>query len=965
MKDIVSIRRLPLLLPAVILAFAAFPAETPAEELVCGCSVSSLFGDKGEHLNAYSNMLSSVEAVRAVLKKTETAAEDVKRSLETIDAANLRIRNAAAAFKRAVDDVSDLRRNASRAYLEAGRENDLRAFRDALSAKRDALETQKTAMSALMTVLDDPRVVLEQSAREIVNGVEGFDNLRSDVRTIWGRHSAKPCVDRMHGEVTRMGTALENKKKEAKANEEAARDKLKAAESALRDAENLVKDANALPRQIAETMGLSGISDFESLEKRLEELSRRKVVVRFFDGRGSMTGRTETFEKEKIGQPALPEAPRPGAEFLGWRDRDVAVGDDPAAGTFDFRKPVESDLDLVEVWTWEVTVRGVGTWRVPVEGYPTLRKVLESAEVRDFEKNHAAELAKTGEKQPDGWWKSGTDERVTSLTPVSGPLVIEPRDADVTFRVEWRDADGSMLAAPTTYRKGQTLQLHDLPRDTRGFHYEHWSDSMDGDAYSPKPVEHDLTLYAVRVADATVTFVDADRNRLGDPEGYRNGATFEPHRAPKAPDVDGRKFVGWGRPGRERDLFSGAVSEDVVLEAKYRDLSVSEKIDLAFGDVRRKVPLAAVIVADAVLLVLFAVLFGTGLRKPRKPHTENSKDPEVPETAEAPEPPSAPSAAAPLAIAALLLAPGLAAAADVAAGSVSPFDVPPFDRTALVYPGLLLFGAVLAVADGWILVRRLVCGAARVLSGFTSLFSRRPGSTGGGKGGGESSVPEEEFCPTCGEKLVDGECPQGHTIVRCSKCQSIMKDGVCPHCGVGGETEFCPTCNSELVDGECPRGHTIVRCPDCGSILQEGVCPRGCNADPLNIGWPGGAERKLGPFALKVVACPKAEGSGFVLRVPDAFLVGRSSTDAKEPFVELLTVTRKEKAQCSRQYVRFVRDGDGLSFTVTLVNSSRNPAFVENRKLVQKDETATLPLGGRIKLNPGYELELVEAPAEG
>ena len=289
--------------------------------------------------------------------------------------------------------------------------------------------------------------------------------------------------------------------------------------------------------------------------------------------------------------------------------------------------------------------------------------------------------------------------------------------------------------------------------------------------------------------------------------------------------------------------------------------------------------------------------------------------------------------------------------------------MPPFDWRSLVYPVLLGLGAILAVADAWLFLRRLGRGAARVLSGIASLFSRRSGPTGGGNGGG--AAPEEEFCPTCGEKLVDGECPQGHTIVRCSKCQSIMKDGVCPHCGVGGETEFCPTCNSELVDGECPRGHTIVRCPDCGSILQEGVCPRGCNADPLNIGWPGGVERKFGPFALKVVACPKAEGEGFVLRVPDAFLVGRSSTDAKEPFVELLTVTRKEKAQCSRQYVRFVRDGDGLSFTVTLVNSSRNPAFVENRKLVQQDETATLPLGGRIKLNPGYELELVEAPAEG
>ena len=275
----------------------------------------------------------------------------------------------------------------------------------------------------------------------------------------------------------------------------------------------------------------------------------------------------------------------------------------------------------------------------------------------------------------------------------------------------------------------------------------------------------------------------------------------------------------------------------------------------------------------------------------------------------------------------------------------------------LVYPALLLLFFLLAFADAWIVLARIGRGIAR-------LFHRRPAPAGGAGERGPYVPPEEEKCPTCGEKLVDGECPQGHTIVRCSKCSSIMKDGVCPRCGIGGEVEYCPTCNSELVDGECPRGHTIVRCPDCGSILLEGVCPKGCNADPLNIGWPGGAERKLSAFALQVVACPKSEGQGFTLRVPEAFVVGRSSTDCKEPFVELLTVTRKEKAQCSRQYVRFDRGGANGAFTVTLLNSSRNPAFVDGKKLVMQGDTAPISLGGKIKLNPGYELELIEAPTE-
>ncbi len=219
-----------------------------------------------------------------------------------------------------------------------------------------------------------------------------------------------------------------------------------------------------------------------------------------------------------------------------------------------------------------------------------------------------------------------------------------------------------------------------------------------------------------------------------------------------------------------------------------------------------------------------------------------------------------------------------------------------------------------------------------------------------------------EFCPTCGSRLVDRECPQGHTIVRCPKCSAIIWDGVCQN---GCKVEYCATCNSELVDGECPRGHTITRCPDCGSILVEGVCPNGCNADPLNLGWPGGAEKKLGKFALKVIACPKSGKVGFTLRIPDSFVMGRSAVDVKEPFVELLTITRKEKAQCSRQYVRMALDPDGEAFTVTLLNSSRNPAFVDGRKIALKDETAKLQPGGRIKLNPGYELELVKATAEG
>ena len=307
-----------------------------------------------------------------------------------------------------------------------------------------------------------------------------------------------------------------------------------------------------------------------------------------------------------------------------------------------------------------------------------------------------------------------------------------------------------------------------------------------------------------------------------------------------------------------------------------------------------------------------------------------------------------------------LSASALLAAAAPAASAATAAGVPEegFDWTCLVYPALFLAFVLLAIADLGIVLSRF----GRWLSRASErLFHRHGGAAGAGGG---YVPPDKEVCPTCNKELIDGECPDGHTIVRCSKCNAVMKDGVCPRCGVGGEQEFCPTCNSELVDGECPRGHTIVRCPDCGSILQEGVCPKGCNADPLNLGWPGGVERKLSAYALRVVTCIKSEGAGFELRVPSSFIVGRSSTDAKEPFVELLTITRKEKAQCSRQYVRMDLDEASGAFKVTLLNSSRNPAFVNGEKLVMQNASAALPPGGRLKLNPGYELELVEASAD-
>jgi len=166
------------------------------------------------------------------------------------------------------------------------------------------------------------------------------------------------------------------------------------------------------------------------------------------------------------------------------------------------------------------------------------------------------------------------------------------------------------------------------------------------------------------------------------------------------------------------------------------------------------------------------------------------------------------------------------------------------------------------------------------------------------------------------------------------------------------------------VDGECPRGHTIVRCPNCGSILQEGVCPKGCNADPLSLAWPGSTEWKCGTLALQIVSSPKPEWQGFTLRVPPAFVLGPGSIAAGEPLVSLTTIANQRKAEAPAQCLRFELDETAGVFKVTLLISPPHPAFVNGIRLGTQGETAMLPVGGYLDLVPGVVLQLVEAPEE-
>ena len=193
-------------------------------------------------------------------------------------------------------------------------------------------------------------------------------------------------------------------------------------------------------------------------------------------------------------------------------------------------------------------------------------------------------------------------------------------------------------------------------------------------------------------------------------------------------------------------------------------------------------------------------------------------------------------------------------------------------------------------------------------------------------------------CPTCGNELVNGECPNERCVAH------------------HGKQEFCPMCGFRLVDGECPQGHTIVRCGRCNSLMIDGVC-----TNCPHLALVNNYLSELGAYALEVVASPNDECGSYTLRVPDSFVIGNSPNDAKEPFVELRS---SDNAKRFCQYVRMGLAPDGEAFVATLLISSFKPVFVDGRKLVNTGDTATLSLGGCIQLYPGYVLELVKAPPE-
>ena len=54
-------------------------------------------------------------------------------------------------------------------------------------------------------------------------------------------------------------------------------------------------------------------------------------------------------------------------------------------------------------------------------------------------------------------------------------------------------------------------------------------------------------------------------------------------------------------------------------------------------------------------------------------------------------------------------------------------------------------------------------------------------------------------CESCYQFLVDGVCPDGHSLQRCETCDWQLVDGFCPDCA-----ETCDACGVNVIDGTCP-----------------------------------------------------------------------------------------------------------------------------------------------------------------
>ena len=280
-------------------------------------------------------------------------------------------------------------------------------------------------------------------------------------------------------------------------------------------------------------------------------------TVLFDHADGSKPDRIPVEDGKPVGRPADPI--RKGWTFDGW----LLDGK-----TYDFARPVTSDITLTASWT-KIPVTHTVAFDAGNGSKTDIRTVRDGTPV-----------ARPKDPTHKGWTFMGwtLDGRPYDFaTPVTRDITLVAdwaKDAARTHTVTWDYAhDG--LTGVTTITDGQPVPEPAKPARP-GYEFAGWR--LDGRAYDfTAPVTRDLTLVAAwrdaTPATHTVSFDTTGGSPVG-PVTVRDGNTIA---KPAAPTRDGHEFAGWLLDGRPYD-FTTPVTRDLTLTASWRKSGTDKPI---------------------------------------------------------------------------------------------------------------------------------------------------------------------------------------------------------------------------------------------------------------------------------------------------------------------------------------------------------------------------------------------------
>lgn len=177
------------------------------------------------------------------------------------------------------------------------------------------------------------------------------------------------------------------------------------------------------------------------------------------------------------------------------------------------------------------------------------------------------------------------------------------------------------------------------------------------------------------------------------------------------------------------------------------------------------------------------------------------------------------------------------------------------------------------------------------------------------------------------------------------------------------DDEICPSCGNMLLGGVCPLGHTILRCLECGRILMDGICPGGCVLRPLNLGFPGPKPPRMSPFALEVVEAPVPHRHESC-PLPETVVLGRDFREATLPYIEPRFADGVQRLRCSRTYLTLScpEGADAVRVSLTAENPMQT-AEVDGVPLERRGDAAPLREDRILAFHPGFRLRLVRSRA--